>query len=208
MKISAVIRNPSKDIFNAINENKSAVQSTLIIISGIVIGAILYIFNLENLSGDMFEYFISFSMDFTHKSKPEIFSGLLIPDLIYVIVMVILGTCVFGTHSVAYISLINSMGLGMLITYIYDNFALKGIEYCLIVLLPGKFLLVLAMILLTQNSVITSRLIKDSAYGRGDRVVDLRKYIIRILVITVIIILSTLVDFLTVISFSSLFDFS
>lgn len=208
MKISAVIRNPSKDIFNAINENKSAVQSTLIIISGIVIGAILYIFNLENLSGDMFEYFISFSMDFTHKSKPEIFSGLLIPDLIYVIVMVILGTCVFGTHSVACISLINSMGLGMLITYIYDNFALKGIEYCLIVLLPGKFLLVLAMILLTQNSVITSRLIKDSAYGRGDRVVDLRKYIIRILVITVIIILSTLVDFLTVISFSSLFDFS
>ena len=208
MKISAVIRNPSKDIFNTISENKSAVQSALIIASGIVIGTLLYIFDFENLTRDLCEYFINFTMDFSHKSKPEIFSGLLIPDLIYLIAMVTLGTCAFGKHSVVCISLVNSMGLGMLTSYIYDNFALKGIEYCLMVLLPGKFLFVLSMILLTQNSVITSKQIKESAYGLGDRVVDFRKYIIRILVIMVIILLSASVDFLALISFSSLFDFS
>lgn len=207
MKISAVIRNPSKDVFNTISENKSSVQSTVTIISGIIFGVLLYVLNYENLNGDLFKYFISFSMDFTHKSKPEIFSGLLLPDLIYLIAMIILGTCVCGTPAVLSISLINSMGLGTLMAYIYDNFALKGIEYCLMVLLPGKFLLVLAMILLTQNCVVTSKSIKEAVYTKNDRVVDFKKYTIRALVILAIILLSTLIDFLAIISFSSLFEF-
>ena len=208
MKVSAIITNPNKDLMKTINENKSAVHSALIIISGIVCGVLLYVFNAENLTSDLFEYFISFSMDFSHKSKPEIFSGLILPDLIYLIAMTTLGTCAFGTTCVICLSLINSMGLGMLIAYIYDSFALKGIEYCLIVLLPGKFLLILALILLTQNCAITSKLIKQSAKNKSDRVVDFRKYIIRIFIITTIMFLSALVDFLTVTAFSSLFEFS
>ena len=207
MKISAVIRNPSKDVFNTISENKSSVQSTVIIVLGIISGALLYVINTESLTGDLFKYFISYSMDFAHKSKPEIFSGLLLPDIIYFIIMLILGTCAFGTSAVICISLVNSTGLGMLLTYIYDNFALKGIEYCLMVLLPGKFLLVLAMILLTQNSVVTSKSIRESVYTKNDRVVDFKKYTIRALVILAIILLSTLIDFLAIISFSSLFEF-
>ena len=207
MKISAVIRNPSRDLFNTINENKSSVQSTAIIVLGIIFGVLLYVFNSESLTRDLFEYFVSFTTDFSHKNKPEIFSGLLLPDLIYLIIMIILGTSAFGTPVVICINLVNSMGLGMLITYIYDNFALKGIEYSLLVLLPGKFLLVLAMILLTQNSVVTSKSIRELVHTKSDRVVDFKKYTIRSVVILAIILLSALIDFLTVISFTSLFEF-
>ena len=207
MKVSAVIRNPSRDLFNTINKNKSSVQSTAIIVLGIIFGVLLYVFNSESLTEDLFEYFISFTTDFSHKSKPEIFSGLLLPDLIYLIIMMILGTCVFGTPAVICFSLVNSMGLGMLMTYINDNFALKGIEYCVMIFLPGKFLLVLAMILLTQNSVVTSISIRESACSKSDRVVDFKKYTLRGIVVLAIILLSSLIDFLTITSFSSLFKF-
>ena len=208
MKVSAIITNPSRDIVKTINVNRSTIQSASIIILGIICGVLLYVFNTETLSGDLFEYFISFTTDFSYKSKPEIFSGLMLSDLIYLIAMVIFGTCAVGTSAVICLSLINSMGIGMLTAYIYDSFALEGIEYCLIVLLPGKFLLILAMILLTQNCVITSKLIWESANNKADRVVDFRKYIMRILIITIIFFLSTLVDFITVTAFSSLFEFA
>lgn len=208
MKVSAVIKNPAKDIIQTMNENKSAVISSLIIISGIITGVLIYVVNNENLSNDLMEYFLKFNTDFSHKNKPEIFSGLLLPDLIYLTSMSILGTCAFGAPIVILISIINSMGLGTLTAYIYDSFALEGIEYCLIVLLPGKFLLILAMILLTQNCTVTSKHIKNSIFNKDNRVVDFRKYTARIIVIAIILLLSTLVDYITLTSFISLFNFN
>ena len=122
-------------------------------------------------------------------------------------VMTILGTCAFGTPALICLSIVSSMGLSMLTAFIYDNFALKGIEYCLMVFLPGKFLFILALILLTQNCVVTSKSIIDSLNSKVDRVVDFRKYSLRVLVIAVIIFLSAIVDFITLTGFSSLFDF-
>ena len=85
---------------------------------------------------------------------------------------------------------------------------LKGIEYCLLVLFPGKFIMLFAMILLSQNCLITSNNIRLSARGNKDRVVELDKYILRTVFIAMIILVSSTVDFITIISFSSLFDFT
>ena len=208
MKVSAVIKNPGKDILRAISENKSAILSTVIISFGIIIGALLYILKAENLSENLIENFISFSTEFTHNSKPEIFSGLILYDIINIIVMALLGVSAIGYPIVVLVSLFNSMGLGIIVASVFDRFALEGIEYCLLVFLPGKFLLVLSMILLTQNCCITSKEIYLTVTNKNDRAVDLRKYFIRIFVIVSIILISTLLDFITLISFSSLFYFS
>lgn len=204
MKVSAVISKPNLQLKSS---DKSAILSGVAIAVGILVGSVLYVLNKDALAKDLIDYFISFSLNFANKNKPEIISGLIMQNLVYFIAMLILGTSFIGTPAVYAISAIKSAGLGLLATYIYDSFALKGIEYCLLVLFPGKFILIFAMILLTQNCGHTSSEVLTSIKHMESRGVDFRKFTARSLLILIILFLSSVVDFFTLISFSQLFDF-
>ena len=205
MKINAVISKPSLNVDYA---NKTAIISAGIIVLGIISGTIIFILSDKTIGNELFDYFISYTTDFSNKNKPEVFSGLILSNIPYFIVTVILGVSIVGVYFVPLITFIKSVGIGMLITYIYQAFSLKGIEYCLLILFPGKFILIFAMILLTQNSLITSNNIRLSVNASKDRAVDINKYMLRTVFIVFIIMLSATVDFVTVISFSSLFVFT
>lgn len=205
MKVSATINKP---FYFKDNTKISANISAFILIAGIISGTFIYIISRNNIANELFEYFISFSMYFSNKNNIEILSGLIMQNITYYIFMLVFATCVFGTSAVFFISFVKAMGLGMLTTHIYNEFALKGIEYCLLVFFPGKLLLIFAMVLLTQNCYLTSLDINKKVRYNNDRVVELRKFGLRALLILIIILISSLVDFLTVTSFSSLFDFS
>ena len=205
MKINAVISKPSVKI-NSVN--KSAITSAIMIVVGIIVGSIIYLINKDDLVNSLFDYFISFSMDFSHKNKPEILSGIILSNIPYFIIMLVLGTSAVGTPGIFALTVVKSMGLGMLTTYIYDSFSLKGIEYCLLVTLPGKFILIFAMILATQNSFMTSDTIRESLISKEGRVVSLNKFLLRSIFILFLILLSALVDFIAIVSFSSLFNFT
>lgn len=205
MKLSAVIKRPSVSSNPA---KSSAMISASIIIVGITVGTALYVLSEKAIENQLWNYFISFSTDFANKNKPEIFFGLVMQNLAYFSVTLFCALCVFGTPAVFFLSFTKSLGLGMLTTYIYDSFALRGIEYCLLVFFPGKILLIFAMILLTQNCYVMSTDINRSIRNKSEGGVEFRKFTLRGLFILFLIILSSLIDFLTVISFSSLFDFS
>ncbi|MBO5936971.1 MAG: stage II sporulation protein M [Clostridia bacterium] len=205
MKVSAVISRPDIRIDST---NKSAIVSGAVISAGIILGAALYVFAKDSLTGDLFDYFISFSVDFSNKNKPEIISGLIMQNIIYFVLMLIFGTSVIGSPAVYFLSLLKTSGLGLLIAYIYDCYALKGIEYCLLVMFPGKFLLIFAMVLLTQNCSHMSTGIYQCIKNTESRGADIRKFSARSVLILIILLISSLVDFVALISFSSLFDFS
>ncbi len=202
--VSAVINKPS---FSVDNTKKSAIISSAVLASGIVTGSLIYIVSKTQVSTELWELFTSFCMDFSNKNKPEIISGLVMQNLAYYSLMLIFAVSAFGTPAVFFLSFIKTLGLGMLTTYIYDTFALKGIEYCLLVLLPGKIILLFAMVLLTQNCYIMSLDIYRSLRNKSDRAVEFKKFSLRALLILILILVSSLIDFILVISFSSLFDF-
>lgn len=205
MKVSAVINKPS---FSSDNTKKSALISAVLLIAGIISGAVLYLISKDSIVSELWEYFINFSTDFSNKNKPEIFSGLVLQNLAYYILMLVFAVCAFGTPVVFFLSFIKSTGLGMLTAYIFDSFALEGMEYCLLVLLPGKFILIFAMILLTQNCYLTSLDVNKSLRNLKDGGVDFRKFSLRSLLLLIILLLSAAVDFAAVTTFSSLFSFS
>ena len=205
MKINAVI---SKSSVNVDSTYKSAIISAITIAVGIIFGAIICILSKDNLNLSLIEYFINFSTDFSNKNKPEILSGIILSHIPYFIMMIIFGTSVVGTPAVILLTNIKSMGIGLLTTYIYSSFSLKGIEYCLLVMFPGKFVLIFAMILLTQNCFVTSNDIRQRLTNKEGRVVSLEKFAIRSILIFGLIILSALIDFFAIISFSSLFNFT
>ena len=205
MKINAVI---SKSSVNVDSTYKSAIISAITIAVGIIFGAIICILSKDNLNSSLVEYFINFSTDFSNKNKPEILSGIILSHIPYFIMMIIFGTSVVGTPAVILLTNIKSMGIGLLTTYIYSSFSLKGIEYCLLVMFPGKFILIFAMILLTQSCFVTSNDIIQRLKNKEGRVVSLEKFAVRSILIFGLIILSALIDFLANISFSSLFNFT
>lgn len=205
MKINAVISKPSVRLNSA---DKTAIVSASSIALGIIVGAIIYSLSKNTVVNDICDYFLSFATDFTNKNKPEILSGIIISYVPYIIAMLILGTSIIGAVGTIALSTVKSMGIGLLFTYIYDAFSLKGIEYCLLVLLPGKFILIFAMILLTQSCCLNSLIIRKSLSNSENRAVPLQKYFLRSLVITFLFILSSLTDFLMLTGFSALFDFT
>ena len=205
MKINAVISKPTLKFEFA---DKIAVFSAVLIVIGIISGTVIYSVTKNNIVDSICEYFISFITDFSNKNKPEILSGLILSNIPYFIMMLIFGTNVIGTPGVIALTYAKSMGIGLLYTYIYDAYALKGIEFCLLVLLPGKFILILAMILLTQNCYVTSNNIRKSLYNSENRAVSLSKFALRSLIIVTLFVISSIVDYFTLTSFSSLFDFN
>ncbi len=204
MKISAVINRPA---FPVDNTKKSAVISSAVLILGVVAGTLIYILTKNNTSDILSEHFISFSSEFINKDKSEIFSGLVFQNIVFFIVMLVLATCALGTPAVFILSYIKTMGLGMLVTYLYDRFALKGLEYCLLIILPGKLILIFSMLLLTQSCYLMSIDIYTQIKNNNSRVVDFKKFSLRALLILVFILLSGALDFITVTSFSALFNF-
>ncbi len=205
MKVSAVIA-PNK--LNFKQQNTSVLLSFLPIALGLITGSVIYMLCEDYLTGKLWDYFIGFTAEFSHKNGPEIISGLIVSNISYITLMFFFGTGAFGAPIVLMLSFIKSAGLSLTATYIYATYALEGIEYCLLVFFPGKVLMLFSMLLITQSSFATSREVGRIIKGTAESEVRLDRYILRSSLILAIFVLSSLVDFLMIISFSSLFSFS
>ncbi len=204
MKVKAVI---NKHDLKLNNTNMSAILSAVVIFAGVVSGVLLYAVSDKSVMQELYDHFIHFTENISNKNNPEIFSGLVLQNAVYCIFMLIFSLCVYGTPAVLFLSFIKTMGLGLLTTSVYDLFALKGIEYCLLVFFPGKIILILAMVMFTQNCYVNSLCITRSLKAIDERGVSLKKFILRTIVILTIVALSGVVDFVALILFSSLFEF-
>lgn len=208
MKINAVIlrnRN-SENIFGS--GNIRIYISFFVIAAGLVSGSLIYLFTSETLGGSIWNIFVGFFTDFSSKSNPEIISGLILSELPYFIVMFVLGFSVIGYPLVLILSFIKSMGPTFLFAYLYSSFGLKGAEYVFLVHSIGKIVMLLGVMMMTQSCFTMSMTLKNQLTDNNkDCKNELKKYIIRSLVIFGIFLLSSLINFLTITSFSSLFSF-
>ncbi|MBE6774743.1 MAG: hypothetical protein E7543_00960 [Ruminococcaceae bacterium] len=206
MKINAVI---STDIIKKekITENKISIINFSVLASAIVCGTLLYVFLKDYFADGIFKSFTSFFSDFSNKTNLEIISGIALSHLPYILLMMILGTSACGCAIIVIISFIKVAGLGILAAYFYSSFALKGIEYALLVFFPGKFVLILSVLFMmhfcTNNSLNIKSLIKGEC--RAENMDSL--YNLKSVIAILLFILSSAIDGFTVVSFSSLFAF-
>lgn len=207
MKVSAVI-NAKKFSARQLHKLPSAFASFIPIALGLVFGSIIFNFSEESIFSSLKTYFLTFSTDFSNKSTLEIISGMLLTYVPYFIMMVIFGMCALGTAPVFVLSFFKSAGIAMTATYIYSVYALKGVEYCLLIFYPGKVLSLLGMLMLTHSCYFMSTSISGLIKGKNDAKVEIEKYFLRSLLIGLIFIFSSLIDFLMIKCFSSLFSFS
>lgn len=208
MKVSAVISAKSLSAKKINKAVPSVVIAALPLILGVIFGSIIYFLSDQSIFDSLKTYFLEFATEFSGKNKSEIISGLIVSYIPYVIIMLIFGMCACGTAPIFLVSFLKSAGIGMTATYIYDVYALKGLEYCLLVFYPGKIIAVFAMLVLTHSCYAMSKEISSSVKGKCDSEVRVDRYIVRTLLISSIFAVSSIIEFLTIVCFSELFSFS
>lgn len=209
MKVNAVITKP-KIIGKGSHLSPSKISlliSCFAIFFGIIFGSLIYILNPNFISEGIMKYFISFSTEFSGKTFIEIFSGNFSANMPYYFLCVIFGTCALGAVPVTAATFVKSLGIGVLSAYIFGVYELRGLEYYLLTIFPGKIIFMMAMIILSQICVTSSQQIKKAIKNQNSEF-DKNIYYKRCLVIFALLTVSALVDSVMVKCFSSLFNFS
>ncbi|MGN1195036.1 MAG: hypothetical protein ACI4SB_06095, partial [Acutalibacteraceae bacterium] len=101
------------------------------------------------MSGELCKYFFSFSTDFSGKSYIEILSGFLSVNIIYYCIITVMGTSALGEIPIILLTFLQAMGIGSLTSYLFTSYGIRGFEYFLLVLFPGKVVLLIGSLLLT-----------------------------------------------------------
>ncbi len=206
MKISAVIY-PDIIKKDRLAKDKFLLLSFTVVALALVAGTVLYVFTEDYLTGEIWDTFTKFFVDFTSKTKIEVFSGMILAHLPYIMLMIIFGTSSVGYGFIVGLSFVKATGLGVLSAYLYSSFGLKGIEYALLVFFPGKFVLILSMLFLMHfclnNSLYVCKLTKGECRAENNSTI----YAVKVITAILLLVLSSLVDGFLAVSFSSLFSF-
>ncbi len=209
MKISAVISPKMiKHKKRYVIYDKISLINFLILTTGLLSGVLIFVAAEEYLIGEIYENFIRFSTDFSSKTSLEILSGNIISHIPYIALLVIFGLSIYGTIPILLISLIKTMGLGLVSAYIYSTYSLKGIEYSIMVFFPGKLILIFSILILMHICVSSSIRIRQSVAGELQTKYSLSEYLAKVSIGILLYLLSSLTDCLAVVCFSSLFNFS
>lgn len=204
MKVSTAVISLKRIVI----KDKGLLWAFLAVLSGIISGSLLYTLVLCNSSNSIFKFFISFNTDFINKSDLEIFSGIVLSELLYFVVLFILGCSFTGKPLCIAATFIKLLGIGAMITYLYAQYELKGLEYVLLIFFPGKVLLIFAAMLMTKNSFEMSSTVKNGIYEKGSNTAIVKQYYLKSIIYMLIFLLSSAVDYIMLKVFSGLFDFS
>lgn len=192
---------------NALLNDRGLLFSFLSILTGLIFGSVLTVFPDNGIKDEILSLFVSFNTEITDKSKIEIFSGIILSGLVYFGIMFFLGGNVFGKELSLIVTAIKASGITAVIAFLYSHYALKGLEYCLLVFLPGKIIFIFAMLFITKSCFDFSKKLRHGASESADIKAVTKLYSLKAVFSLLIFMLSWIIDFLTLIIFTGLFDF-
>lgn len=205
MKINAVIfkKDKFKDLKYSSEKRKKLIFLTSYLSVFVLIGILMFLLHKDKTHTIFNECFREYIQFIKEKSKPEVFAGLLTGNLFYFILVLFFTFNLLGKPFIYIISGLKISGLSAIVAYLYYSYQIKGIEYTLLVLLPGKLLLIFAIILMIN---LTSSHIDEFIKRNCENKTDIGINLIKLLFIFLIIMISTAVDTLTAVTFSELFQ--
>ncbi len=203
MKVNAVFLSENKFKKN-LNDTNSLYFVTGILTVSVFLSILFYVFFSEQIDSVIGDEFIKYFNMLKSKSKPVSFADLLLPYLFFHMVVILSSTSIIGDVVITILSCLRISGLTILVLHIYSTYRLIGIEYAFLILFPGKLFYILSVILImktgyhTVNSI--KRKDKDRAYGINE---NIARYVFSV----IIMLLSVVIDYVTVSSFADLFSF-
>lgn len=208
MKVNAVFLKPTKIKSEENFIGTPLILSVIAVFAGLISGTLIYCFMKDSLSSEVLRLFISFFYDFSSKTKAEILSGLIVTVLPYIFLMFVFGLDLIGAPLSLIFTFFKSLAPTLLFSFLYREYGLKGAEYVFLVLAAGEMLSLFGILLVCSSSYRMSRELQALYNGtKGEFPQEIRSFLLKFSVGTGVIILGRIVTFMTITSFSSLFEF-
>lgn len=188
-------------------EEKIKLLIFIVIVASLTLGTVLYMVCNEYFSNEVSSVFSDYLSYITEATMFEAFSSIIIGNMVYFALTVIFGSSSLGIFFVLLLTFFKVAGLSIINAYLYSDFGLKGIEYSFLVFFPGKFILLLAVLMLTSFCVKNSLSVKRVLKGEHHAEKSGNVYFLRISVIGLLLILSAIVECFLIRVFSDLFIF-
>ncbi len=206
MKFSGIVTSEpyKKSIFF---KDKMQILSFATIVFSLISGSVFYLLSEDFFNNEVNKLFSESLSFMISGSAIEIFSGIIFLHISYLIIMVVFGTSSLGYIIVLLLTYFRTASISTINAFLYSTYGLKGIEYCFLIFFPGKFALLLALLMLTYFCVNNSLYVKKIMKGEYNTEKHEKVYTARILVIVLLFFLSALVECFLVRNFSRLFSF-
>lgn len=139
----------------------------------------------------------------------ELFFHSIISNLLFFAPVFIFGTCALGAPVVFGISFLKGLGLGVLTSFIYQNYHLQGLGYNAVILIPGAVLASSALIYACKEgfnmSISTFKNLFQLSKQKNSNNVTFKLYCMRFGVLFIFIIIASIIDGITNSFFISFF---
>lgn len=148
------------------------------------------------LSGAFSDMFSVYIRSKSSQSLGMNFINSLAVNAAFMLAVFVFGLCAVGLPLICILPIIRGVGIGMLSGYLYSNFALRGLGYCVLVIYPGLTPAIFALLLACSagiNSSYEMLLSLSSAKAqRGEG--SIKIYCMRFLIICILIVLAAVTD--------------
>lgn len=198
-------------ILNLFRQNKTFVLLSVIFLFGIFIGAI----SGENIDNKTFEninkLFLSNIEARGTNSFLYIFVSSLSSSFIFILLAFFMGLSMWGCILLPILPFFKGFCLGISQNYLYCSYGIKGLGFQLLVLLPGIFISVIALLLMSREAMRLSHNFSTfmlfgtrEPFGRRD---DIKMYLLRTGCVLIISVFASIIDTVFNMLFLNIFHF-
>lgn len=195
--------------YNFTEKNRRILIMMLLFAAGMIIGAVSLKRADSYLSGAFSDMFSVYIRSKGSQSLGMNFINSLAVNAAFMLAVFVFGLCAVGLPLICILPIIRGVGIGMLSGYLYSNFALRGLGYCVLVIYPGLIPAIFALLLACSagiNSSYEMLLSLSSAKAqRGEG--SIKIYCMRFLIICILIVLAAVTDAAASRLFCRLFSF-
>ena len=127
----------------------------------------------------------------------------------FMLAVFVFGLCAVGLPLICILPIIRGVGIGMLSGYLYSNFALRGLGYCVLVIYPGLIPAIFALLLACSAGINSSyEMLLSLSSGKAQRGEgSIKIYCMRFLIICILIVRAAVTDAAASRLFCKLFSF-
>lgn len=191
----------------SLNLNVELIKATALIVLAIITGTMAVY--LSEAGSEIKIIFLDFISESLGNSYIRTLPLQITVNLSYVFICFVSGTSIYGRFLIYLLCYYKMVGIASIASTLIKSYLLKGLEYCLLIFIPGKLLLVFGIILITVNSLKVSKALCDlHKEGIALATYDKSIYLKQIAFSCLIILLSSIIDTILPEIFLPLFEFA
>lgn len=197
-----------KSVIQAVRENPLLVFLAFLLVLGTVLGALFARGADEALIQKLDLLFSSDVQARAVQSSGAVFIASLSSAFLFLAICFFLGLSLWGMFILPVIPLFRGFGFGLASGYLYAAYGFQGILFNAIVVLPGAFLSMLAILFAAKEGIRFSKKALSGILGREhSRMLSLRLYAVQFGTIMILAAAAATIDLVTTICFSGAFSF-